>query len=240
MKRVVSVFVLLFLGVASHFAVYAQDSGQVVETDQSVKTGQTSSDNLTKEQRVELEKRKLEKVKRRETREAHYREDHSSENSLVSGVINSINLGFAQSSMSFTYAPGTGNDDICRGIQFLSATRVGVSFWVKGNTPANFIYDTIPHNNYTLETSHYSTGVELLVASGHKDSLLILGIGAENRTTQYVAISNDTSLRWDAGESHSYLLAASAAYRLRLFNHVSVMLGFDTSQKSYFGLTAVF
>lgn len=245
MKRALSVFIPLILGVGIPFgAAYAQNSDQLNETDQSVKTNQTNSDNsdnLTKEQRIQLEAQKLARVKKREAREERYKENNSSENNtLVSGVVNSISVGVKNSSFCLTYAPGSNANDVCRGMQLMSSWRVGVSFWLKGNPPADFVNDTIPHNNYTLETTRYSTGVEMLFASGPDDRMLILGIGTENRTTQYVAVSNDTSIRWDGGTSHSYLLAASAAYRLRLINHLSVMLGFDTSQKSFFGLTAVF
>ncbi len=146
-----------------------------------------------------------------------------------------------KSYVGVVFAPGSGERKPAVGLQFLSR-GLGIAAWFSGSLAQDddVIPGIIPHNDYYTTSQVGTYGLEALCYTGSDAAMLMFGAGISVKRTLYTDISNATGYAWDGGEENEVKPAAMIGARLRLGGRVSMQIGYDTTQRTFFGLSAGF
>ena len=98
----------------------------------------------------------------------------------------------------------------------------------------------IPHDDYYTKSDQASYSCEALYGIGTNTSMLILGAGISIEKTNYTNVSNITGWEWKGWSESTTKFAGQVGYRAKISDRIGLQFGYDTTQYTYFGVTASF
>lgn len=189
--------------------------------------------------RAEAEKReRVEERKERQARHYEYNGGSSASMSMSSGFFDDP---FARSSIGLVVAPSNSIGKAAVGLQWISKNKWGIALWNSGSAEDDDVIDTyIPHDDYYTKSDQASYSCEALYGIGTNTSMLILGAGISIEKTNYTNVSNITGWEWKGWSDSTTKFAGQVGYRARISDRIGLQFGYDTTQYTYFGVTASF
>lgn len=246
MKRLlIVVVVLILLTVACWSRVWADSQPQPDGAKVSASATSESGEFLTDEQKLQLEyetRRNADKKKVADTK----RRSSGVEYVILPSGLYPDTLQSAPvptpHNLAVVFAPGTGNREPAYGIQWISPKRWGIGLWASGDlTDEKGLIDAvIPHDDYYMESTKGCYSIQALYSFGSSKTMITVGAGVCVDETDHVAVSNVTGWKWNAGKDRKSSLAGQLGIRTRISNALSIQYGYDSVQRSFFGLTADF
>lgn len=196
-------------------------------------------EKLKAEYKARAEAEKRERVEeRKEQRYYGYGGGSSASMSMSSGFFDNP---FARSSIGLVVAPSNSIGKTAVGLQWISKNRWGIALWNSGSAEDDDVIDAyIPHDDYYTKSDQASYSCEALYGIGTDASMLILGAGISIEKTNYTNVSNVTGWEWKGWSESKTKFAGQVGYRARISDRIGLQFGYDTSQYTYFGVTASF